>query len=332
MTDGPEMLLKLLADGQPHSGEALGEALGISRAAVWKQIGRLREAGLPVSAVAGAGYRLDEPLTLLSAEAIRTALPFSLAEPPRIDVHFQVDSTNRLAHEAPPGEPLVVLAERQTAGRGRRGRSWVSPLGASLYLSLSWPFQAPARGLSGLSLLTGLCVAEALEQVLGLQPQLKWPNDLMYQGRKLAGILIELSGEPDGPCRAVIGIGVNCRLPEEQVTAIDQPWTDLYRATGQAPDRNRIAAAILTQLATRLPVFERQGFQTFQADWASRDMLQGEEVVLHLGKEQRRGVAVGVDGAGALLMATAAGTEAFAAGEVSVRLHASDGDPVPGKR
>ncbi len=326
MTDGRETLLKLLADGEAHSGEALGEALGISRAAVWKQIGRLREAGLPVLAIAGSGYRLEAPITLLDAERIRGALAAELQTSIGIDVRFQVDSTNRLAHAAAPDQPAAVLAECQTAGRGRRGRAWVSPLGASLYMSLSWPFQAPARGLSGLSLLVGLCVAQAMERVLDIRPRLKWPNDLLHEDRKLAGILIELSGEPDGPCRAVIGIGVNCHLPQELVSGIDQPWTDLHRITGDTPNRNLLSAAILSRLATCLPQFERVGFAAFRAEWTERDALQGRSIVLHLGQEQRPGTAMGVDETGALLMETRSGTEAYSAGEVSVRLQPQPDD------
>lgn len=313
-------LLRLLADAAPHSGESLGQRLGISRAAVWKHVKALRDAGLEIDGASGAGYRLREPLSLLDADAIRQAAGRAAGAYRDISVHYQVDSTNRLAMEAPPPLPVAMLAEQQTAGRGRRGRQWVSPLGAALYVSVAWPFEAPAKGLSGLSLVVGLALADAVDESCGLTTQLKWPNDLQLQGRKLAGILIELTGDPEGPCRAVVGIGVNCLLPEAVGRTIDQPWTDLHRATGVPQDRNRLAGALLRHLAVRLPIFEREGFAAFQSQWSARDALQGSEVVLALGERRLTGRALGVDESGALRLQTAEGERNYSAGEVSVRL------------
>ncbi len=313
-------LLQLLADGEPHSGESLGQRLGISRAAIWKHIKALRDAGLEIDGASGAGYRLRHPIRLLDQGEIRAATGQAIGQYADLRVEYQVDSTNRLALEAPPPLPVAVLAEQQTAGRGRRGRPWMSPLGGALYLSVAWPFEAPARGLSGLSLVAGLALADAIQEACGLSTQLKWPNDVQAQGRKLAGILIELVGDPAGPCRAVLGLGVNCALPERVAESIDQPWTDLRRETVAVPDRNHLAGTLLRNLAAVLPVFEREGFAAFQQQWDQRDALQGQDVLLALGERSLEGKALGVDADGALRLQTADGEHRYVAGEVSVRL------------
>ncbi|MCC5859514.1 MAG: bifunctional biotin--[acetyl-CoA-carboxylase] ligase/biotin operon repressor BirA [Ectothiorhodospiraceae bacterium] len=313
-------LLQLLADGAPHSGESLGQRLGISRAAVWKHIKALRDAGLEIDGASGAGYRLRHPIRLLDEAEIKAATGQAIGQYAGLRVEYQVDSTNRLALEASPPLPVAVLAEQQTAGRGRRGRPWMSPLGGALYLSVAWPFEAPARGLSGLSLVAGLALADAIEEACVLNTRLKWPNDVQAQGRKLAGILIELVGDPAGQCRAVLGLGVNCALPESVAEGIDQPWTDLYRETGAVPDRNRLAGALLRNLAAVLPVFERDGFAAFQQQWDQRDALRGQDVVLALGERSLEGKALGVDADGALRLQTPDGEHRYVAGEVSVRL------------
>lgn len=319
MNQTQQHLLRLLADGQPHSGQSLGDQLGITRAAVWKHIKALREAGLDIEGTTGAGYRLKHAVPLLDRALIQAALSGQTDAYEVIQVDYQVDSTNRLAMAYAGQGAAAFLAEQQTAGRGRRGRPWQSPLGAALYLSVAWPLEAPAKGLSGLSLVAGLAVADGLEEGYGLDVRLKWPNDVQIEGRKLGGILIELSGDPEGPCRAVIGIGLNCLLPEAVSRLIDQPWTDLYRELQSIPDRNQLAANILRQLARQLPVFEREGFAAFQARWLARDALQGQPVVVALGERHVSGIARGVDGDGALCVATDQGEQRFSGGEVSVR-------------
>ncbi|HEX7025963.1 MAG TPA: biotin--[acetyl-CoA-carboxylase] ligase, partial [Gammaproteobacteria bacterium] len=229
MPNTRQKLLRHMADMQFHSGESLGQALGLSRAAVWKHMQALQADGLVCEAVHGKGYRLSVPVEPLDSGVIRLALSSSHADALELIVLDETDSTNghllARAVQRPP-HVLVCLAEQQTAGRGRRGRSWQSPYGTSLALSLMWRFEAGAAALAGLSLATGVVVAESLEQAGAAGLQLKWPNDLVWQGRKLGGILLEVAGDVTGPCYVVIGIGLNIATEtgHAAMQSVDQPW------------------------------------------------------------------------------------------------------------
>ena len=318
-------LLRLLADGRFHSGEALAGVLGVSRAAVWKQVHEVeRHLGVAIDAVPGRGYRLAEPLELLDRE--RIALLLGRATAACLDeLHLleSVDSTNgyllsrRLADSR---RGVVCLAEQQTAGRGRRGRAWVSPFGTNLYLSLLWRFDMPPMGLSGLSLAAGVAVARGLAS-LGLGGvALKWPNDVQWGGRKLAGLLLELNGEADGPTHAVIGVGLNLRMPDAAGRGIEQPWVDLAEAMGgQGPSRNLVAARLVDELVAAVLEFRDAGLAPFLADWRALDALAGRPVRVSLGERAIDGIELGVAASGALRVQTAEGEREFHAGEVSLR-------------
>ena len=314
-------LLDILADGEGHSGEAIGERLGVSRAAVWKLVDQARHAGLEVLAAPGAGYHLRAPMTPLDSGRIAEVLGDHAKRYERVEVCLATGSTNEdlLGLARSLQRPVALLAEHQSAGRGRRGRAWHSPLGASLYLSVAWPLRLPVAGLSGLSLAAGIALADALDASFGTRTGLKWPNDLYLGGHKLGGILVEVTGSPEGPCVAVIGIGLNCRLPEEGNEAISQPWTDLHRATGGDVDRNHLAAALLISLSQELPRFEQQGFAPFVERWNARDILRDQPVTLLLGEETAEGVARGVGDLGALLLEQEGQVRSIAAGDVSLR-------------
>jgi BirA family biotin operon repressor/biotin-[acetyl-CoA-carboxylase] ligase len=318
-------LLNLLSDGQYHSGEALGEALGVSRMAVWKQVRSLREHGLPLEVVRGKGYRLPGSLELLDTGAILAALsPATRARLARMDSFLEIDSTNTwLRQQALDGAPSgsVCLAEMQHAGRGRRNRAWVSPFAANLYLSLLWRSDAGATGLGGLSLVIGVALLRSLH-AFGIETAgLKWPNDVLVDGAKLAGILIDVVGESSGPCSVIIGVGMNVAMPGTAAGDIDQSWTDLCRLTGsERMPRNRIAASLLDCSFSALADFERSGLEPFLDEWRRYDMIHGREVSLQLPNESIRGRACGVDDGGALLLETASGRRRFAAGEVSLRV------------
>jgi BirA family biotin operon repressor/biotin-[acetyl-CoA-carboxylase] ligase len=318
-------LLNLLADGHYHSGEALGAALGVSRMAVWKQVRALREHGLPLEVVRGKGYRLPDSFELLDAGAIQTGLsPATRAWMARIDTFLEIDSTSTwLRQQALDGAPSgsVCLAEMQHGGRGRRNRSWVSPFAANLYLSLLWRSDAGAAGLGGLSLVIGVALLRSL-RAFGIDAAgLKWPNDVLVDGAKLAGILIDVAGESSGPCSVIIGVGMNVSMPDAAAAAIDQPWTDLCRLTGrQRFPRNRLAASVLDCSFSALREFEQSGLESFLDEWRQHDLIDGREVSLQLPNERVRGRACGVDSAGALLLETAGGHRRFASGEVSLRV------------
>lgn len=321
-----QQLIQALADGATVSGSDLAKRLGISRAAVWKRMNGLRDLGLPISASAGAGYRLDHALVLLDADTIKQHL--SATAKHRIEivqVTMQLESTNAsLMRRAQQREtlPTALLAEIQTGGRGRRGRVWRSNFGGSLTLSVLWHFETAMSALSGLSLVAGIATIHALADVGIDAVGLKWPNDLTVAGRKLAGILVEIGGEAHGPCHAVIGIGINLRLDPATAAAIDQDWTDLATvAPDRHPiDRNALAAALLSRLAECLERFERQGFAAFIDEQARYDALRGQPLRVSTPSGKRDGMACGVDARGALRVRDDSGEFLVESGEVSVRV------------
>ncbi len=315
-------LIRRLADGAFHSGEALGAELGVSRAAIWKRLSKLTELGLELQAVRGRGYRLASPLELLDGDAIISAL----SAPARgllagLDVHQRLDSTNNylnlLAAEGAPAG-TVCLSEYQSGGRGRRGRRWVSPFGGNLYLSLLWRFDAGPAAIGSLSLVVACVLVQALERrgIKGLA--LKWPNDLLLDGRKLGGILLEVSGEVDGPSQVVIGVGINYGMPTAAAEGIEQPWADLHRHE-PGLGRNALAALLVEGLLSAMPRFESEGFEPFRRYWEGLDHYRGREVSLHSGSMRIDGVARGIDENGLLLLQQGSEIKRYAAGEVSLR-------------
>jgi len=331
--DDRDLLQRLMAG--PASGDALAQASGQTRAAVWKRIEALREAGVAIEAQAGRGYRLAQPIDLLDAAAIRSRLPdqagLALAG---LETAWTIDSTNSelLRRPTPERGALVLLAERQSGGRGRRGREWASPLAAHLYLSLARQFGGGLARLGGLSLVAGIAAAEALQDVGFNGVRLKWPNDLVVADadgalRKLGGILVEGGGEHAGPVRAVIGLGINVRMPAAAAARIDQPWCDLATLAPSPPDRNAIAAAVLARLLPALEEFDAHGLAAFSARYAALDALAGQGVSVHGATATAHGMALGLADDGALRVRLDNGEERhFHAGEVSVRRGAGQGD------
>lgn len=299
-------LLQRLANGEALSGEALAEQLGVTRAAIWKQIAALRALGLPIEARTGSGYRLPWAIELLDAKAITTALPTASPAPVHVHVHvhWELDSTqNELARRAAHAPDLAcVLAETQNAGRGRRGRGWHCPPGMGITLSVLKRFESGPAALSGLSIAMGVCAVQAIQNIANAPGlQLKWPNDLVVGGRKLAGILIEVDGEYDGPCTARVGLGLNLRLTPELQAQLDQPATDLAsQCAGALPDRNLLAARLIHHLRGGLLRFEREGLTPFAGDFARLDCLHGQPLTLHGAQGAQHGKGCGIDERGAL--------------------------------
>lgn len=312
-----EALLRLLADGGFHSGEALGEALGVSRAGVWKHVEALEKLGLDVFRVRGKGYRLGRPLELLDARRIAAGSNFRIE---RLQVFDSIDSTNAelmRANDA-PGTVAACFAEHQDAGRGRRGRAWVSPFGSNLYFSLSWPFEQLPPDFAALSLAMGVGARRALN-LLGVEGVgLKWPNDIYLGGRKLGGILLEMRGEPPGACRVVAGIGINVAMPERGGEQIDQAWTDLARA-GYSLSRNRLAATLLDEWCRVLSEFADHGFSAFVTEWREADILAGHAVTVHDRDTEWQGEALGVTTDGALEIDVAGERRRVVVGDVTLR-------------
>jgi BirA family transcriptional regulator, biotin operon repressor / biotin---[acetyl-CoA-carboxylase] ligase len=312
-------LLYSLADGNFHSGETLGKNIGVTRTAIWKQANALKALGVELHSVTGKGYRLPEPMSLLSKEQILAATQIDRTRLEKyFDLHLSVGSTNIEAmKKAQAGYPqYLVMAEHQSQGRGRRGRTWVSPLGKNLYFSLMWSFQNGISALEGLSLLTALIVVRALKRVgctgsLGL----KWPNDVLLNGNKLAGILLEINGDMAGPCQVVIGIGLNINMPQSAAAAIDQPYADLADSAVML-NRNSIAAALIDGLLIELEKFAASGFAPYRQEWESLDVYHSREVQIQSGASIIEGTVAGVDAGGALLLNTSSGIKAISGGEV----------------
>lgn len=317
-------ILSLLADGDFHSGTELADTIGISRTGVWKQLKFMDELGLTLNAVSGKGYRLDRSLELLDGESIIAALDKSakcLAT--SLEIFDQIPSTNTyLLDRASDGTASgsICLAERQTAGKGRRGRSWISPFGSNIYLSLLWRYQSSPLMLSGLSLAIGVAVMRALNSFFPDLFQLKWPNDIFYLGSKLGGILVEMSGESGGPCTVVVGLGLNIFLDPADAVTIDRAWTDLSRITGSyGIGRNNLIAGLLNHLLPVLAEFEGSGISYYVEEWRKYDYLKGRQATLYIGDKAYSGMVRGINDQGLLLLDLPDGRcQAFASGEVSL--------------
>jgi BirA family transcriptional regulator, biotin operon repressor / biotin---[acetyl-CoA-carboxylase] ligase len=321
-----ERVFGALAGGEFTSGAQLAQTLGVSRSAVWKAAGTLKELGATLHAVRNRGYRLVSGSEPLTAGAIRAALPReALARVKRLESLWSVDSTNSalLARPNPPiGTTEVLLAEYQTRGRGRRGRAWLAPPGGAICLSFSWTFAQVPQDLSALGLAIGVCTLRALQPLELEGLKLKWPNDILVDERKLGGLLIELRAESTGPACVVIGLGLNVALGPRLLKKIAEtglPATDLMTVGLERPARNRIAASILASCLAGLVEFERAGLKPFAEEWRAADTLRGRPVEVHTGDGLARGVARGIDVHGALLLETREGVQRFISGDVSVR-------------
>ncbi|MCC6170680.1 MAG: biotin--[acetyl-CoA-carboxylase] ligase [Gammaproteobacteria bacterium] len=316
-----------LADGELHSGESLAAAAGVTRSAVWKSIEALRELGLRIEAGTHRGYRLAHPSEALDAAAIRRAVDPALQPALRtLEVEWTLPSSNAalLARAPPPpGTCDVLFVEHQTAGRGRRGRGWLAPLGGSLALSLAASFDPLPRDLASLSLVVGLCTLRALARCGARGLRLKWPNDLVTGAGKVGGILIELRAEAGGPAQVVIGVGLNLRLDAEVQAAVAATGTSAVdlASTGVDPAaRNAIAGALLDEYLRGIARFTAEGFAPFAAEWQAADALRDLPVRVSGAGAELVGIARGIDAAGALRLELADGRLLpVVSGEVSVR-------------
>lgn len=322
MTGFSFRVLRRLADGEFHSGTALARSLGVSRGTVWNAVRALESAGLAVYKVRGRGYRLQAGMSLLERKAIAS---HTSARASRFDIEIveETDSTSSsLIQRAATGAAAgtVIAAEWQTKGRGRFGRSWHAELGGALTFSLLWRFEQGAGALAGLSLAAGVALIRALKGLGAAEVGLKWPNDVVRRGEKLAGMLIEMQGDALGPSAAVIGIGLNVRLSEAARKMIGQPVADLETACGRALDRNEVLGLLLAELAHVLDLFSVEGFAPLRAEWERYHAYQHHpiEVILPGGRTER-GIARGVAEDGALLFETASGVRRLHSGELSVR-------------
>jgi len=311
----PLTLISILSDGDFHSGEQLGERLGMSRAAINKHIQTLRDWGVDVFTVPGKGYSLPEPIQLLNEAMIRSQITDN-----NVVVLPVIDSTNQYLldrlNALQSGDSCV--AEYQQAGRGRRGRKWFSPFGANLYLSMYWRLEQGPAAAIGLSLVIGIVLAEVLQSLGAEKVRVKWPNDLYLNDRKLAGILVELTGKTGDAAQIVIGAGINLVMRNVQADVINQGWINLQEA-GITIDRNVLAVRIIKELRDALQTFEQDGLTPFLARWEKLDNFVHRPVKLIIGDKEIYGTSRGIDAQGALLLEQDGVIKPWVGGEISLR-------------
>jgi BirA family transcriptional regulator, biotin operon repressor / biotin---[acetyl-CoA-carboxylase] ligase len=327
MTELSLRVLRRLADGEYHSGTTLARELGISRGTIWNAVRLIERQGLTVARLRGRGYRLARRLSMLDRATI---LHYAGAAAPQlaVDVIDVVDSTNtlllqRAAGGAPSGS--VIAAECQRNGRGRMGRQWHASVGGALTFSILWRFDAGASALAGLSLAAGVALMRAFAQLGAGEARLKWPNDVVWRGRKVAGVLVEMQGDALGPSAVVIGVGLNIRLSRDVTRSIEQPAADLETLCGRELERSVVLGTILHELVPALRNFERDGFAAVREEWQRWHAHQHCEVIIRLPSgETQSGVARGVADTGALLFERGGDVRHLHSAEVSLRETATD--------
>ncbi len=311
----PLKLIKVLSDGQVHSGQQLGQKLGMSRAGINKHIQTIREWGVEILTLPGKGYRFPAPMNLLDKEVIENFLPNN-----HIEVIPVIDSTNQYILEkfAELNSGDACVAEYQYAGRGRRGRKWISAFGRNLYLSMYWRLEQGPAAAIGLSLVVGIIIAEVLNRQGAERVKVKWPNDLYLDDKKLAGILVELTGKTGDAAHVVIGIGINISMSSDQQRSINQHWTNLQQS-GTVVERNKLVAEIIVELKKALTQFEKEGLTPFMSRWFGLDNFINRNVKLIIGDREVYGVARGIDPQGALLLDINGVITPYIGGEISLR-------------
>lgn len=316
-------ILRLLTDGKFHSGETIAQQFKVSRATVWNALQDAEKLGIEIFSVRGRGYKLPQSVTLLDEKTVLNAMGSQSASL-KLEIHDHLESTNTyLMKKLSAGQAHAncVAANLQTNGRGRRGRTWQAGLGASLTFSLLWRFQCGAAGLSGLSLAIGIALIRALHSFGVTQAQLKWPNDVLIGREKLAGILIELQGDMEGPSVAVIGVGINLNLPTSLKQQIDQPATDLASVSQTPINPNALLSELLKHLTEVLSTFEQSGFASVREEWTQYHAYHHQQVkMLHPDGSETVGTVINVAEDGNLLVSTPSGERRFSSGEISLRV------------
>ncbi len=314
-------ILRLLADGKFHSGEDIARHFNVSRTSVWNALQHAEQLGVEVFSVQGRGYKLPQPVALLDEQSILNPLGEKAASL-QLEVHDHLPSTNSylMQNISAAKHATCVAANLQTSGRGRRGRSWHAGLGAGLTFSLLWRFQCGASSLSGLSLAIGVALMRSLHELGISSARLKWPNDVLINRQKLAGILIELQGDMEGPSTAVIGIGINLNLPDALKQQIDQPVTDLAGAMNDTVNPNQLLGILLNDLTEVLVEFEQGGFTALRDEWSQHHAYHEQDVRMLMPDGRAiQGVVQGITEDGSLLVKTEAGLQRFMSGEISLR-------------
>ena len=319
MRDTCLRIVDLLSDGEYVSGEVLGDALGVSRTAVWKHLNKLEGWGVPIEKAKGRGYRITGGMELLCEQRVLDGVSIRARQLlDGLQVLETTESTNNVVRsqiEKGAAQGFVCFAERQSGGRGRHGREWVSPFGRNLYMSLSWHFDEGAAALEGLSLAVGVGVARVIESFGLRNVALKWPNDILLDKQKVGGVLLEMMGDPIGRCQVIVGVGINLGMTEDVV--IDQPWADL--SSHAKISRNQLASALLSELLSMLDSYSRVGFPNYHAQWESYDAYRDSPIKLLTPRMTVQGVGRGVSRTGAIQIEVDGVIESYSGGEISLR-------------
>jgi len=333
-------LLNLLADGEFHSGAILADRLGVSRTSVFNALEKVADSGVVLQRVRGRGYRLARSWHRLDqCEVLRQlgkdAALFNLEILPIAEssntLLLQRARNDAVNGGAPSGSVLAI--DLQTAGRGRMGRNWQSGVGTALTFSLLWRFDCGLSALSGLSLGAGVAVVRALKNLGVNDAQLKWPNDILTEQGKLAGVLIEAQGDMLGPSTVVIGIGLNYTMPDNLARKIDQPASALEEVCAAMPTRNQLLAAVLLELSQVMHQFAGSGFAALRGEWEQSHIYQNKRLQMQMADGQIvNGIARGVSDSGELCLETELGMRRFNSGEVTVKLSGESAVKVRGLR
>ncbi len=317
-----QKLVYVLADGQFHSGEYLAKHIGVSRTAIWKLVAKLETWQIKVFALRGKGYKIPGGLNLIDSEYLNQKV---LAESnlfKHIDVLPTVDSTSSYmtrCWQQTPGDGRICVSEHQTQGRGRKGRKWISPFGANFYFSLGLNLPLGLSALGGLSLAVGIGLTKLLNEYTTEKIRLKWPNDILVDNRKLAGILVEASGDSNDNSFLNIGIGVNWDMPDGQ-TEIEQPWANLKSLLSKDIERSKILALMLLEIDRILCIYIEHGFDLFREQWPALSAYYKQPIAILTRSGKVAGKEIGIDKSGAIRIQTEEGERSFFSGEVSLRL------------
>jgi BirA family biotin operon repressor/biotin-[acetyl-CoA-carboxylase] ligase len=314
-------LVQILHDGEFHDGSSIGNKLNISRASVWKLIKKLEQYQIPITSTKGKGYKLETPLLLLDQKKIQSQLQHKSA---KVHVLEKTESTNDYLKKFTHNNNKIIacLTEYQSAGKGRLERQWHSPFAENIYLSLLIPFNQDFSELSGLSLITALAICHAIENVIALPDagvSVKWPNDILVDGHKLAGILLEIEAESNGYSQLIIGVGINVNMQSVTKKDITQKWTSLYKLCNKYLDRNILTAKLIDTLINYVSRFFAHGITEFMQDWQQRDCLVDKDICIINGKHKTCGTYAGINEKGHLKIKTVDGKIlTFSAGDATI--------------
>lgn len=315
-------LCNLLSDCETHDVEAIKNELNISAEVISQLIQNLENYGIQVNSMGDKGYTLSEPLFLLNAEEIKRRIKMDTNSLLDIEIFETLTSSNDyLKKNKNPKKIKVCLSEQQTKGKGRMGRSWYSPFGQNIYLSIAFQFKKPMNEFSGLSLIVGLSILNALRD-LEMQDHvsLKWPNDVLWKDKKLAGTLVELTTDNNGVSQLIIGIGLNVNMMDSNQAEFIQAWTSLRQIINEPLNRNPISASLIENLVVYINRYAREGLMSFKEEWDKFDYLQGKEITLMQGKETFYGKVMGINDQGHLLLQLANNQiKAFSSGDASIK-------------